>query len=141
MLILPISAAETIPLRHAVLRPGLPRETAIFECDDRAVHFGALRNGELLAVATLQCEALPGIQKTAWRLRGMATAAHTQSQGIGTALLTGCVDYIRQRGAEILWCTARTTALHFYQRNGFETVGEEFEIPGVGPHFVMIKTL
>ena len=32
---------------------------------------------------------------------------------------------------------ARTLAVPFYRAHGFVSVGEEFEIPDVGPHFVM----
>lgn len=44
-------------------------------------------------------------------------------------------------GAEVLWCNARVGALGFYLRLGFATIGEEFEIAGIGPHFVMWRDL
>ena len=141
MTILPITAEETIPLRLAVLRPGLPREAAIFPEDARAVHFGAFRDGEIVAIASLLREDLPGEAGRGWRLRGMATAEAAQSQGIGGQLLRACLHYVAARGGEILWCNARTEAAAFYAKHGFAVRGEEFEIPGVGPHFVMWKRL
>ena len=137
MKILPIAAEETIPLRLAVLRPGLPREAAIFPEDARAVHFGAFHDSEIVAIASLHQENFPGEAGRGWRLRGMATAEGLRGQGIGSQLLRICLDYVAARDGAVLWCNARTEAATFYAKHGFATRGEEFQIPGVGPHFVM----
>jgi GNAT superfamily N-acetyltransferase len=135
-----ISAAETVPLRHAVLRPGRPVETALFPGDDLAStkHFGAFRNGQLLCIASLFESKLPeepGL--AALQLRGMATAADAQRLGLGRALVLDCAAYARKNGARLLWCNARVYACGFYSKLGFEIVGKEFEVPDVGPHFRM----
>jgi predicted GNAT family N-acyltransferase len=36
-----------------------------------------------------------------------------------------------------VWCNARTPARAFYERAGFRTVSDEFELPEIGPHYVM----
>ncbi len=138
---LPIAAEETLPLRLAVLRPGLPRESAIFAEDSRAVHFGAFSESVLVGIASLHQENLPNEARIGWRLRGMASAENTQRQGIGSAVLRACENYVVARGGTVLWCNARKDAAAFYARNGFTIVGEEFEIPTAGPHFVMWKAL
>ena len=135
-----ITAAETVPLRHAVLRPGRPVETALFSGDDLAstTHFGAFRNGQLLCVASLfeaQLPDEPGV--AAIQLRGMATATEAQRTGLGRALVLDCVGFARERGARLLWCNARVYACGFYSKLGFEIVGKEFDIPDVGPHYRM----
>jgi predicted GNAT family N-acyltransferase len=135
-----ITAAETVPLRHAVLRPGRPVETAVFSGDDLSstTHFGAFRNGQLLCVASLYEAELPdepGV--AAIQLRGMATASEAQRTGLGRALVLGCIAFARQKGARLLWCNARTHASGFYSKLGFRIVGEEFDIPDVGPHYRM----
>jgi hypothetical protein len=38
-----------------------------------------------------------------------------------------------------VWCNARTPAAGFYGRAGFATEGEEFELPSIGPHFLMSR--
>ena len=38
-----------------------------------------------------------------------------------------------------MWCNARTPALSLYARAGFQPESEEFEISGIGPHFVMAR--
>jgi GNAT superfamily N-acetyltransferase len=135
-----ITAVETVPLRHAVLRPGRPVETALFQGDDLSstTHFGAFRNGQLLCVASLYEAELPdrpGV--AAIQLRGMATAAEAQRTGLGRALMFGCIAFARANGARLLWCNARVFACGFYSKLGFEIVGSEFDIPDVGPHYRM----
>lgn len=139
--ILPISAEETLPLRLAVLRPGLPRESALFAEDSHAVHFGAFAGGLLVCIASLMQENLAGALGSGWRLRGMATSQIMRGRGAGSAILQACSDYALARGGTILWCNARTEAAEFYAKSGFEIRGNEFNIPGVGPHFVMWKSL
>src|SRR6266498_5209473 len=130
-----ISAAETVPLRHAVLRPGRPVETAFFPGDNLPTtkHFGAFRNGKLLCIASLFEAELPDEPGViAIQLRGMATATEAQGTGLGRALVLGCAEFAREKGARLLWCNARTYACGFYGKLGFEIVGEEFHIPDVG---------
>ncbi|EST36322.1 hypothetical protein N566_16465, partial [Streptomycetaceae bacterium MP113-05] len=45
------------------------------------------------------------------------------------------------RGARLMWCNGRTGARGFYERHGYEAVGEEFVIEGVGPHYVFARRL
>jgi GNAT superfamily N-acetyltransferase len=135
-----ISSAETLPLRSVVLRPGRPLEAARFPGDDAAgtAHFGAFRDGKLLSIASLFPAELPektGL--TAFQLRGMATDEQARNQGLGRALVLACLEHARAQQAKLLWCNARIVALDFYRKLGFATIGPEFDIPDVGPHFRM----
>ena len=135
-----ITAAETRMLRGAVLRPGHPLESSIYPGDDdsESQHFGAFLNGELIGVASVFRQPLPGeSDANSWRLRGMAVEPARQGQGIGRAILQFGVAQIAQRGGELLWCNARSSALGFYRGAAFVTCSDEFVIPDVGPHFVM----
>jgi hypothetical protein len=38
-----------------------------------------------------------------------------------------------------VWCNARTPAVGLYERAGFAIESGEFEIEGIGPHFVMAR--
>jgi GNAT superfamily N-acetyltransferase len=135
-----ITAPETWPLRLAVLRPGRPIEAAQFPGDDAPTtrHFGAFRDGQLLGIASLYlAELLERPGSRALQLRGMASAPEVRGLGLGRALVHACVKFARENRAELLWCKARVGAVGFYRRLGFEIVGDEFEIPDVGPHFRM----
>lgn len=141
-----ITAAETLPLRHAILRAGLPRETAVFPGDEAATsrHFGAFLDGQLVGVATIHSVPLldqPQHEGSAYQVRGMATATEVRGQGAGSALLAACVAEANRAGAQWLWCNARTPAAGFYARHGFKTTGGVFEIPTAGPHLRMLRSL
>jgi predicted GNAT family N-acyltransferase len=142
----PITAAEARPLRHAVLRPGEPAEQIVFPGDDdpRAWHLGAFRDGRLVGIASIYVEPMPDVLDAAptdWRLRGMATAAEVRGAGLGGELLAACIEHVRDAGGTRLWCNARTPAAGFYKRYRFTTHGEEFDIPGIGPHYRMSRII
>ena len=134
---------EILPLRWEILRPGFPRETAIFAGDEapETFHLGAFAGGQLAGVASYYREPLPEKPELprAWQLRGMATRLEVRGVGLGRALLEFGEKVIRERGGAFLWCNARIVAVGFYQRHGWETLGEEFVIPTVGPHFRMVR--
>ena len=143
----PITPAETRPLRSEILRPGQPPESLVYPGDDApgSFHAGAFVDGALVGIATVYPEPMPAAPdadldpSSAFRLRGMATRTGLQGRGIGRAVLARCIDHVRDSGADVLWCNARVGALGFYERLGFETLGDEFDIAGIGPHFVMWK--
>jgi GNAT superfamily N-acetyltransferase len=141
----PITAEETIPLRHAILRAGLPRETAIFPGDEAVSsrHFGAFAEGQFMGVATIHFVPLldqPDFD-SAYQLRGMATTEDMRGQGAGRALVEACVEAARRAGAQWIWCNARTPAVGFYAKYGFQTAGGIFDIPTAGPHVRMLRAL
>jgi GNAT superfamily N-acetyltransferase len=136
-----ISAEATITIRWSILRPGYPKETAIFPGDDAAGtrHFGVFLDEELVGVASLyeaQLPENPGTGPTV-QLRGMATLPKVRGTGCGRALLAGCVEAASRMGCVLLWCNARKTAVEFYRKHGWKVCSDEFEIPTVGPHYRM----
>ena len=137
-----ISASQTHALRHEVLRPGTTLPHLFFPGDDDAAtaHFGAFLE-ELVGVASIYENAMPGELGRAMQLRGMAVSPAVQKQGVGRALIAACVEEAQRRGAKVFWCNARTKALGFYETLGFEPRGDEFEIPDAGPHFVCVLKL
>lgn len=137
-----VEAAVVRPLRRAVLRPGSPDEELVYAGDDDpdAGHVAAYIGDEVAGIASVTRQPYDGVA-TAWRLRGMATAPAARGTGLGALLLAACVDHVAEHGGTLLWCNARTPALGFYERFGFEAAGEEFDIPGIGPHYVMRRTV
>jgi GNAT superfamily N-acetyltransferase len=140
-----VAAEETRPLRHLVLRPGQPPASTVYPGDDDPAtrHFAAFADGHLVGIASLYREARPGGPPgvAGWRLRGMASAPHVRGRGVGRALLAACRHHVAAEGGGELWCNARTPAAGFYARAGFAVVGERFDIPGIGPHVVMVATV
>ena len=132
-----ISAEATRPLRQLVLRPGRPFEETLFSGDEAptTTHFGAFDGAELVAVATLLDAPHPERpEQRACQVRGMASHPRVRGRGFGAAALAACLAEAERRGAAWVWCNARAQALGFYTGAGFQLVGAEFEIPGIGPH-------
>lgn len=135
-----INAAQARPLRQAVLRPHQTPEDCVYEGDEdpESAHFGALVAGNLVGIASIYRQREDGQPDPfAWRLRGMATLESVRGQGYGAALLKACERHARRAGGMRLWCNARTTVAGFYGGFGFQQKGEEFDLPGLGPHLVM----
>ena len=137
-----VDAAATHDLRRRVLRGHLPGSSVEYAEDGRpaAVHLGVEGDdGTLVAAATLFPEPTPHRPGApAVRLRGMAVDEAVQGRGIGARLLEALVDRARQDGYRVLWANGRDNALGFYQRHGWQVVGEGFEAIGLPHHVVLL---
>ncbi|WP_423762746.1 GNAT family N-acetyltransferase [Burkholderia sp. NLJ2] len=127
-----IEAAQTHALRATILLNGdlnaceLPGDHA-----PTTLHVGVRDRTGIVAVASL-CEeprdddpALP-----AWRLRGMAVHPAVREMGFGRVLVQVCVRHAEERGAALVWCTAREAAYRFYEKLGFAADGAPVTMPG-----------
>jgi GNAT superfamily N-acetyltransferase len=145
-MIRPITAAETLAIRWPILRPGFPQETAIFPGDDlpSTCHFGAFDDSaRLVGVASIYLAPLSDFPfpESHFQLRGMATLPNVRGAGYGAALVQACVEASQTAGGTLIWCNARTSAAPFYQKHGWQILGDEFDIPTVGPHYRMARQL
>lgn len=144
MRLTPIVAAATRPVRRAILRPTQAEHELVYPGDDApdTLHAGAFEEERLVGIASIYREARAGSNDAgAWRLRGMATLPDVRGRGYGAALLRLCIEYAAARGGRVAWCNARTSAAGFYEALGFVREGEAFELPGIGPHFVMSRAI
>ena len=129
----PVSAEATRPLRQGVLRPHETVESLAAHEREHTFAVAAFEEGEIIAVGFVVPEGDPG----SWRVRGMATEPHARGRGAGRAVLDALVDHATAQGADRIWCKARTRARSLYERAGFVTASEEFEVPVIGPHLIM----
>ena len=149
-----VSADVVRPLRTRVLRPAWTDRLATYPEDDASgtVHVAAWKGPDVVGVATVYPEAPPDafrgvlpdaayVDGAGWRLRGMATAPTVRGQGFGAAVLLECVEAIRAAGGTHLWCNARSGAVPFYTSLGLTAIGDEFDIPEIGPHYVMWRSV
>jgi GNAT superfamily N-acetyltransferase len=140
-----IEAAETLGLRHRVLRPQQSLEDCAYPLDTapESCHLGCVMGGDLVGGASVYHEAPVGEDDPhAWRLRGMAVLEGARGFGIGQQLLAAIVDYVAGRnGAAVLWCNARVSATGFYEAAGFAARGEGFDLPPLGPHVILSRRL
>jgi GNAT superfamily N-acetyltransferase len=136
------SLEDIIPLRQQMIIQGTDRDTPYFPGDQNADtrHVAIFDDGCCIGCATLMATSWEG--HPAYQMRGMATALDRQRQGLGTALLKYCEQRIAaETGVRLLWCNARVIAVGFYEKNGWRIVSGQFEIPGVGMHYKMLRDL
>jgi len=128
-----------------MLRANRPLELAKFEGDDldQTFHLGAFIDNKLVSVASFYFENHPLLTEEPYqyRLRGMATLPEYQRKGLSSELLRVAFPIIKQNLCTLVWCNARESAVGYYQKVGFEKMGEIFEVPDVGPHYLMFKKL
>jgi GNAT superfamily N-acetyltransferase len=152
-----VSVEEILDLRWHVLRPGRPRESALTDADllPDTFHLAAYADsGDLGACATFSVEPLPDLPEFAtfaadgfaagggaWRLRKMASDPQVRGQGFGAATLRAGLDECAARGGRLVWCSGRLAAAGFYLHQGFTSVGEQFSVPGIGPHYYFVREL
>ena len=86
------------------------------------------------------CCILTKINDETCQLRQMAVIPAMQKNGLGSSLLDFAEKIAYDRGFRKMIMHARKTALGFYQKQGYEIVGEEFEEVTI-PHFEMQKRL
>lgn len=140
-----LDATEVLPLRSEVLRPGWSVEDCVYSRDREpgTFHAGAVdADGRVIGIVSFHVEPYAGQPSVpALRFQGMAVAPERQGNGVGSQLLKWALQEARQRGdCQLVWCNARTPALSFYRRLGFQPVGEEF-MTDWGPHYLMFKPL
>lgn len=145
-----IKSWQCIDLRTRILRPGQPVEICHYAEDNLTTtfHLGAIvtqpdGSHRIAANGTFIQHVHPQFPtaKNPYRLRGMATDTEFQGQGFGSTILQQAEMILKSLNCDLLWFNAREKAFHFYERNGYLTIGDMFDIPGAGPHKVMYKWL
>ena len=139
-----LSFEETYPIRQIVLRPNRPLETCFFEGDEleTTLHFGGFVNNELVGIISLfKNNHLSFQEENQYQIRGMAVLENFRKYGLGKKIVEYSEDYLKQKNISLIWFNARESAVGFYQKSGYEIIGDSFNIPDVGIHYVMYKTL
>lgn len=128
---------QMVSLRNDILRKplglSLDQIDLVKEAED--ILMGAFEDDKLLGCCLLTIMDLQTI-----RLRQMAVPNNMQGKGIGRALMAFAENIARDRGFRRLTMHARKTAIGFYQKLGYQVVGEEFSEVTI-PHVIMEKSL
>ena len=137
-----INYKDTFTVRHPVLRAGKPIESCFFEGDDlkTTTHFGFFDVDKLMGVISVyQNKNLIFNADNQFQIRGMAVLQGVQTLGYGKQLLERAESDCIAKYAEIIWFNARENAVGFYQKSGYQIIGNPFEIAGIGTHYIMFK--
>lgn len=128
---------QMVKLRNDILRQPLglaftPEELAK-EADD--ILIGAFDEDDLLA-----CCMLTKASADSLRLRQMAVQNNLQGKGIGASMLNFAELLTKDKGYNKIIMHARETATGFYEKLGYNIVGDKFTEVTI-PHYVMEKKL
>jgi GNAT superfamily N-acetyltransferase len=144
-----VSTQDILPLRMKVLREGTPSQDPRYTEDDWEIttHLALYQHDEIVGTSSWLTNIFPlphaHSNNCDTQLRGMAIDQSLQSTGLGAELLLYGVHMAQRNGAGIVWARARDSALRFYERNGFTTVGDAFtdEATGMSHHLVYFSCL
>ena len=126
---------QMVELRYNLLRKPLrlqfDEEELNREKDD--IHIGCFEDDHLEG-----CCLLTQTDPSTVRLRQMVVISGLQGKGIGRVLLQFAENIARDRGYKKILMHARKSAVGFYEKLGYNVVGDEFEEVTI-PHYVMEK--
>lgn len=109
------------------------------ELDDQdltAVQVYLLNKEETIALATCRIFKKNG----QWMLGRVAVDKNTRGQHLGQKMMEQVHNYLKQKGASSLFCHAQISAKPFYEKLGYQTIGDIFLEGGV-KHVMMKKEL
>jgi predicted GNAT family N-acyltransferase len=129
----PLYSSERELRNSILLRPiGLP-DHAWEMHDEQSWHFVAVSNNKVIG-----CVVLFPVEQEAHQAQLMQMAVETNNQGtgVGKLLVGALLDFCRSVGIREIICHARTEAVSFYLKLGFEIYGAPFTEVGL-PHRYM----
>jgi N-acetylglutamate synthase-like GNAT family acetyltransferase len=128
---------KMVALRLAVLRKplGLSFTNEELEKEKIDILIGAFEEDKILA-----CCMLVAVEKATLKLRQMAVHNNLQGKGIGASMVNFAETVARDKGFKKITMHARKTAIGFYEKLGYERIGNEF-LEVTVPHVVMEKNL
>ncbi|MHA7941874.1 GNAT family N-acetyltransferase [Formosa sp. 3Alg 14/1] len=139
-----IEAQDTYKVRLPVLRPGRPIEDCEFNNDTHkdTFHLGLYYKSDLIGVVTFMRTINEDLQeRRQYQLRGMAILEEYQGLKYGDLLIQAGESLVNEKQGKLIWLNAREIAVRFYERNGFKVSGDSFDIPKIGKHYMMYKTI
>jgi predicted GNAT family N-acyltransferase len=129
--------AELLALRTRVLRAplGLHYTQEQLAAETGQARFAAVVDGTIAA-----CLLFARLDDTTVKIRQMAVDVHHQGTGLGITLLHYAEAIARNQFYKTVELHARETAIGFYERAGYRTIGESFTEVTI-PHQKMAKDL
>jgi len=128
---------QMLQLRHQVLRRPLGLELSKRDTveDETDILIGCFESDKIMG-----CCMLKKMDKHTIRLRQMAVGSGLQGKGVGRALVNFAENIALDFGYTRMIMHARNSALGFYEKLGYEVVGEPFTEVSL-PHRLMEKKL
>ena len=129
---------EAVKLRYKILREPLDLD---FTAEQLAAEYKDFHLAAYdLAWILRGCLVLTEKDANTLKMRQVAVDSASQNQGIGAALVQASEVFARDNGFIKMELNARQTAVSFYEKLNYKTVGDAFEEVGI-QHFKMVKIL
>lgn len=128
---------QMLDLRRQILRKplGLDFTEEDIQNEKHHIHIAAFEDDDMLGCCMLTQETPNSV-----RLRQMAVKPGLQNKGIGKVLMQFAENIARDRGNKLMTMHARKSASGFYEKQGYQIKGDEFQEVTI-PHYVMEKAL
>lgn len=126
---------KEIELRHKILRQplGLHYTQEQLDAEKDEFHFAAFDGDKLVG-----CLLMRAIDNKEMKMRQVAVDEDYQGKGVGKKLVLNSEKFVSAKGFSLITLHARKTAVPFYEKVGYEIVGDEFTEVGL-PHVKMKK--
>ncbi|AUC25626.1 GNAT family N-acetyltransferase [Streptococcus uberis] len=130
---------DAVKIRHKVFvkEQGVPTTLEIDKNEALCLHF-TVYHDKGKACAT--CRLLPNKSYKIATLQRMAVLKDYRGNQIGQTLMTYILDYASIQGFEKIELHAQLSAVDFYSKLGFQTIGDHFMEAGI-EHVTMEKVL
>lgn len=128
---------KTLKLREIILRTplSLALDPEDLVGEDSQFHFAIIQDDEPAA-----CVVIKPLSPTVGKLRQMAVAEQRQGQNLGTQLIAEVERTLAGRGFHRIQCSARYSALGFYEKLNYTATGDCYLEQGVN-HIAMHKSI
>lgn len=126
---------RTLNVRKRILRDPLGLEWTEEEesWEEKERHFALVEDEAVVA-----CVVARAVGEQIFKIRQMAVEPARQGEGLGSKLLEGVEAVLRADGARGFELNARDLAVGFYEKLGYQCVGDEFVEVSI-PHWKMEK--
>lgn len=123
-------------LRWRILRKpwGQQKGSEVNKCDGDAFHIFAEKDNKVIGVGCIH-----ELEDGVGRIRLMAVDNDFQKQGIGDAIVKLLEDNAKSKKWSKVRLWARESAVSFYEKSGYEIVGDGYTIFDVIKHKIMEK--
>jgi len=130
-----IDTALRIRTKVFVDEQGVPLELEQDGLEDICDHFLIYAGKKPIGTGRLR-----PVDDTMVKFERMAVLRKYRNQGVGGHLLEAMLDYARERGFHEATLNAQMPAYEFYDRAGFQPIGEPFMEAGI-EHIQMVRSL
>lgn len=126
-----VEMAHTVRRRVFIEEQDVAEEIEMDGNDDTATHVVLTDDGESVATARLRFP-----DDTTAKIERVAVVPALRGEGLGRRVMDAAESVATERGATVAVLHAQLRVREFYERLGYEAVGEEFEEAGI-PHVEM----